>query len=517
MLNSDYFEKLIMLKTISRKGWTLFLFLILMNSSFSQTRLEPYRLAFHFSPATAWMNDPNGLVYYDGEYHLFYQHNPDDTIWGPMHWGHAVSLDLLHWEHLPIALYPDNLGTIFSGSAVIDWHNTAGFGKEAMVAIFTHADTITQQQSIAYSTDKGRTWTKYSGNPVLVPPSGLRNFRDPKVFWYGPQDKGHWVMALAAGSSILFFTSPDLKTWTSSGGFGIQGATCGVWETPDLFELPIDQNPINKTNESRWVLMVGIGDCAPAGGSGQQYFVGRFNGQTFSNDNEKDTVLWADYGADFYAGQSWSDEPKGRRIWAGWLNNWKYANTIPTSVWRGALTLPRDLGLVQTPEGIRLTQKPIAELENLRKESWHWENTTITESTNLLEGISGEAFEILLEFQVDPTLNRVGLNLRVGDKTKTTLGYGIKAKHLFFGRAESVEVSFSKDFSLNHIAPLLPQDGIIKLHIILDHSSVEIFANDGLVVMTEQVFPSDDATGLELFVDGGTVNIKQLTIHRLEF
>jgi fructan beta-fructosidase len=509
--------KPILLKT-PRKGWLEFLLcLIFMNISFSQTLLEPYRPTFHFSPKTAWMNDPNGLVYYAGEYHLFYQYNPDDIVWGPMHWGHAVSPDLLHWEHLPIALYPDDLGTIFSGSAVIDWHNTAGFGKEAMVAIFTHATTTTQQQSIAYSTDKGHTWTKYQGNPVLEPPSRvLRDFRDPKVFWYGTQDHGHWVMALAAGSSILFFTSSDLKTWTSSGGFGItQGATCGVWETPDLFELPVNGTPVDKTNESRWVLMVGIGDCAPAGGSGQQYFVGTFDGQTFTNDNEKDTVLWADYGPDFYAGQSWSDEPKGRRIWAGWLNNWKYASTLPTSVWRGALTLPRELGLVQTLEGIRLTQTPISELESLRGESWHWENTTITETTNLLENFSGETFEILLEFEVDSKLNRVGFNLRVGNETKTTLGYDIKAKQLFFGRAESGETTFSKDFSLNHLAPLLAQDGIIKLHIILDRASVEMFANDGLVVMTEQIFPDDDATGLELFVESGKVIINKLSIWAL--
>ncbi len=486
-----------------------------MALSFAQTpssTLEPYRPSFHFSPRQGWLNDPNGLVYYKGEYHLFFQYHPDSTVWGPMHWGHAVSKNLLHWEELPIALYPDDLGTIFSGSAVIDWQNTAGFGKEAMVAIFTHNVPGLQQQSIAYSTDKGRSWTKYEGNPVLPPPNrALRDFRDPKVFWYGSQAEGHWVMAVAAGSSILFFTSPDLKTWESSGGFGLQGATCGVWETPDLFELKLDNSA-----ESRWVLTVGIGGCAPAGGSGQQYFVGQFDGQTFTNENDKKQVLWADYGADFYAGQSWSDV-ESRRIWIGWMNNWAYAQALPTGIFRGSMNLPRELSLRQTPEGIRLVQNPIKELESLRTQLRHWENLQISEGQNLLEGISGESFEIRLEFQVDPLIDKITLNLRVGDKTKTTLGYSMKARKLFFGRAESGLTEFHKDFSLNHMADLAPQeDGTIKLNIILDKASVEIFANDGLVVMSEQIFPIEGANELELFAQGGSLTLKSLSVYALE-
>ena len=257
------------------------------------------------------MNDPNGLVYYQGEYHLFYQYHPGSSVFGLMHWGHAVSRDLVNWQHLPIALYPDDVGAIFSGSAVIDWNDTAGFGKEAMVAVFTHDKAGRQMQSLAYSTDRGQTWTKYGANPVIEPPKNIKNFRDPKVFWYDEGGgAGHWVMAVAAGDIILFYTSPDLKNWTPSGGFGLGfGSTAGVWETPDLFKLPVDGGP-----ESRWVLTVGLGGGAPAGGTGVQYFIGDFDGKTFTSENPKSTVLWADYGADFYAAQGWNDAPNGRHL-----------------------------------------------------------------------------------------------------------------------------------------------------------------------------------------------------------
>ncbi|MEZ4595112.1 MAG: glycoside hydrolase family 32 protein, partial [Chloroflexota bacterium] len=333
---------------------------------------EPFRPAYHFTPPTAWLNDPNGMVYYDGEYHLFYQYHPDSTVWGPMHWGHAVSTDLVNWQHLPIALAPDELGYIFSGSAVIDWHNTAGFGPEAMIAIYTYHDAnANQSQAIAYSLDKGRTWTKYAGNPVIPTPTNIRDFRDPKVLWYEDEDgNGRWVMALAVGRSILFYSSPNLIDWVATGSFGFgHGATDGVWETPDLFELPVAG-----TAESRWVLTVGIGDHAPASGSGMQYFIGQFDGQTFTNENPKETVLWADYGADFYAAQSWSDAPNGRRLWLAWLNNWQYANQIPTTTWRGAMTLPRELRLVQTEAGIRLGQTAVPELTHLRQGEQSWQN-----------------------------------------------------------------------------------------------------------------------------------------------
>lgn len=477
---------------------------------------EPYRPQFHFTPPAQWMNDPNGLVYYEGEYHLFYQHNPADTVWGPMHWGHAVSKDLVNWQHLPIALYPDDNGTIFSGSAVIDWQNTAGFGAEAMVAIFTQDNGSRQMQSLAYSTDKGRSWTKYEGNPVIKPPNNIKNFRDPKVFWYKDVDGGgHWVMAVSAGSIVLFYTSPDLKYWQSTGGFGLtQGATCGVWETPDLFELPVAG-----TDETRWVLAVAIGRCAPAGGSGIQYFVGDFDGQVFSNENDEDLELWADWGADFYAPQTWNDAPGSRRIWAAWMNNWNYAQDIPTSSWRGALTLPRELSLVETAEGIRLRQDAIAELESLRDEHWSWSNETVnSDSPNLLDEIQGEKLEIVAEIQAPspPTADRFGFHLRTSAGQETAVGYVTKARTLFVDRSQSGAVDFNPSFNGIHTAPLSAVDGTIRLHLFVDRSSIEVFANDGLVSFTEQIFPAADSLGVDLFVEGGHITLNSLEIYSLD-
>lgn len=477
---------------------------------------EPYRPQYHFTPAAQWMNDPNGLIYYNGEYHLFYQHNPNDTVWGPMHWGHAVSTNLVNWQHLPIALYPDEVGAIFSGTAVIDWQDSTGFGKEAMVAVFTHADGDRQMQSLAYSLDDGRSWTKHDGNPVLEPPNAIKNFRDPKVFWYENDDgSGHWVMAVAAGRIILFYSSNDLLSWESTGGFGLtQGATCGVWETPDLFELPIEDS-----QETRWVLAVAIGDCAPAGGSGIQYFVGDFDGQTFTNENDKDKVLWADFGSDFYAPQSWNEAPNGRRIWAGWMNNWRYAHEIPTSTWRGALTLPRELVLVQTAVGIRLRQEPIPELQTLRGESWSWENQTLTSGTApFLDDVKGESFEIVAEFAIldPPTTDRFGFRLRTGSDEETVIGYAAKKQTLFVDRRHSGNVNFDPEFGQIHSATMFPEDGLIRLHIFVDRSSLEVFGHNGLISFTERIFPSEESVDIELFVDGGQVNLETLQIYSLE-
>ena len=474
---------------------------------------EPYRPQYHFTPSKNWMNDPNGLVYYAGEYHLFYQHNPEDTVWGSIHWGHAVSRDLVNWQHLPIALYPDEHGMIFSGSAVIDWQNTASFGKEAMVAIFTHhSESARQSQSLAYSTDKGRTWTKYEGNPVLEPPKNIKNFRDPKVFWHGDAETGQWVMAVSGGSVILFFSSPDLKTWEATGGFGFgYGSTVGIWETPDLFQLPVDGGP-----ETRWVLTVGVGDGGPAGGSGTQYFVGDFDGETFISENPKDTILWADFGADFYAAQSWSDEPGGRRIWLGWMNNWRYANAIPTSTWRSAFSLPRELSLTTTPDGIRLVQKPITELETLRGASQSWKNQQIT---NMAEyPLSDSTVELLVTFQIIPNMpaDRLGLRIVTADGEFTTIGYATKPQQLFIDRSQCSKAQFSPAFSGVHLAPLEPENGVIRLHIFVDRSSVEVFANDGRVVLTDQIFPCGENSELEILSDGGEVTLDSLEMYGLQ-
>jgi len=476
---------------------------------------EPFRLQYHFSPPAQWMNDPNGLIYHEGEYHLFYQHNPHDIVWGPMHWGHAVSADLVNWTNLPIALYPDPIGTIFSGSAVIDWENTAGFGEGAMVAVFTHDASGRQMQSLAYSSDNGRTWTKYDGNPVLEPPNNIRNFRDPKVIWHdGGSGEGHWVMMVTAGNIILFFISPDLKTWTPSGGFGLgYGEAGGVWETPDLFELPVDGGP-----ETRWVLTVAIQDNAPAGGSGMQYFVGDFDGEVFTSDNSKETTLWADYGADFYAAQGWNETPDDRQVWAAWMNNWRYAQDIPTTTWRGALTLPRELSLRTTPEGVRLVQKPIAELQELRGEHWSWANETVTAVSEQLADISGDTLEIIADFAATPNMdaNRFGIRLHAGNDAQTTIGYATKQQFAFIDRSQSGLIDFNSTFAGVHAATLPLVDDSVRFHILVDRSSVELFANDGLVTITDRIFPTTDSLTLSLFADDGQVVLNALDIYELD-
>jgi fructan beta-fructosidase len=476
---------------------------------------ETFRPQYHFSPPTNWLNDPNGLVYYEGEYHLFFQYDPTSTVQGLMHWGHAVSIDLVNWTHLPIALYPDEHGYIYSGSAVIDWHNTAGFGKEAMVALFTHHLNNRQSQSIAYSTDKGRSWTKHDGNPVIEPPNNLQDFRDPKVFWFEEGgNAGHWVMVVAAGNIILFYTAPDLKNWSLGSGFGPgYGSTEGIWETPDLFELLVDGS-----SDTRWVLTVGVADGSPAGGTGVQYFVGDFDGVKFTSNNQKNSVLWADYGADFYATQSWSDEPDGRRIWIAWMNNWRYAEDIPTTTWRGAFTLPRVLALKTTPRGIRLVQQPIAELQRLRGTHWNWRNETISPGgVDLLDDVTGETLEIVADFEIKSALSadRFGFRLRTGNDETTTVAYTTKSRMLFVDRTASGQVDFNPAFPMIHTAAMEPIGDAIRLHIFVDRSSVEVFGDDGQVALTDRIFPNLTSTGIELFADGDDVRIISLDIYKV--
>ncbi|HUQ97310.1 MAG TPA: glycoside hydrolase family 32 protein, partial [Chitinophagaceae bacterium] len=322
---------------------------------------DPHRPQVHFSPSTGWMNDPNGLVFFDNTYHLFYQYYPDSTVWGPMHWGHATTTDLLHWQHQPIALYPDSLGYIFSGSAVVDSANTSGFGKDGivpLVAIFTHHDpngekrgtSTYQNQSLAYSLDKGQTWTKYAGNPVLKNP-GIRDFRDPKVRWHAETKK--WILTLATLDRITFYSSPNLKDWTRESEFGeTVGAHGGVWECPDLL-------PLTYKGETVWVLIVNINPGGPNGGSATQYFTGRFDGKTFT-PLATDT-RWLDYGPDEYAGITWSNTGT-RTLFIGWMSNWQYAEKVPTAKWRSATTIPRDISLEKVGDKYLVRSLPVPEL-----------------------------------------------------------------------------------------------------------------------------------------------------------
>jgi fructan beta-fructosidase len=441
------------------------------------------------------MNDPNGLVYYEGEYHFFYQYHPYSTEWGPMHWGHAVSPDLVHWENLPVALSPDEHGDIWSGSVIADHENVSGLVPGGGLVTFFSYNT--QTQGIAYSTDRGRTWEKYAGNPII--PALHHDFRDPKVFWHdGAQ---HWVMVLASGRSITIMTSDNLIRWevasTFSGSYGEEG----VWETPDLFPLTVD-------GLTKWVMLVSINPGGPAGGSAARYHLGEFDGRTFADDHP-DQILWLDYGPDNYAGATWNNSPHSQRLLIGWMNNWAYANQVPTSTWRGAATLPRVLSLRQTPDGLRLVQTPVEALTQLRQPVGRWENQTI-EGELVLDGLQGQRLELVGDFELG-TASSFGFELYRSAHEAVRVAYMATEQQLIVERPPSGIRDFAPTFS----APLAPENNHIRLHLFLDQSSLEIFANGGLVSVTSQVFPDPEGRGVTLFADNGRVCLVSLEAYAL--
>ncbi|WP_205502322.1 glycoside hydrolase family 32 protein [Rufibacter psychrotolerans] len=644
---------------------------------------EQHRPQYHFTPPAKWMNDPNGMVYHNGEYHLFYQHHPGGTTWGPMHWGHAVSKDMVNWEHLPIALYPDEHGTIFSGSAVVDVNNTSGLGTKEnppMVAIYTYHNAELekagridyQTQGIAYSLNNGRTWKKYEQNPVLKNP-GIRDFRDPKVDWN--EKAQQWVMTLAVLDHIEFYGSKDLKTWNKLSEFGANiGAHGGVWECPDLF-------PLRVNGQEKWVLLVSINPGGPNGGSATQYFIGDFDGTRFVLDksfeqalsqkhavpagkviadfegttygtwkaegeafgtgpatgglgnqqkvsgfmgqglvnsfakgdgatgkltspeftidanylnlrigggkhpgrtavnllvegkvvgsatgNNSETLdwvaldtkslkgkrarleivdqetggwghllvdqimladlpakpspdgIWVDYGTDNYAGVTWANLPKadGRRVFLGWMSNWLYANEVPTASWRSANTVPRELTLRQTPEGIRLFSTPVKELQKLR-------TGTVAIKAQEVKG----TLSLSDRYSLNTPLLELDLNLDVAKAQEVVLrfsntkgehldvGYSVAEQELFIDRTKAGKTTFKDSFAGKHTAPLPLENGNLKLHLLLDVASVEVFANEGRTVMTDIFFPNEDFTKVELLTTG-TVQLKDSKAYRLK-
>ncbi len=483
---------------------------------------QQYRPQFHFTPAQNWTNDPNGLVYFNGEYHLFFQYNPFGQVWGHMSWGHAVSRDLIHWKQLPVALKEANGVMIFSGSAVVDWNNTSGFGKNGktpLVAIYTgyHPKSHLQDERIAYSLDNGRTWTKYSSNPVLNINSD--NFRDPKVFWYQPDH--HWIMILALSDQhkVSFYSSNNLKNWTHLSDFGPKAATGGVWECPMLQPMAVDGNSHN----IKWVLEVGLNPGSIAGGSGGQYFIGNFDGKKFTATQPTgapgDSVLWVDYGKDFYAATSWSDIPKsdGRTLWLGWLDNWQYGQKAPTSPWRGGMSVPRSVGLKTFPDGIKLVQNPARELQKLRYDHHHLSNITVSGKNDELSqrGIRGDVLEIDAVFTLG-SASEFGFLVRKGASQQTVVGYNVNHHQMYVDRTQSGADSFSKDFPGVQHGPLEPDENTIRLHILLDRSSVEVFGNDGQTVITDKIFPNLTSDGLQLFAKGGDIHLKSLDIWKLK-
>lgn len=636
---------------------------------------ETHRPQFHFSPAEKWMNDPNGMVYYEGEYHLFYQYYPDDIVWGPMHWGHAVSTDLVGWEHLPIALYPDSLGYIFSGSAVVDYNNTSGFGEDGkppLIAIYTYhllegeraGRNDYQYQAIAYSNDKGRTWRKYEGNPV-VPNPGVKDFRDPKVIW--DEESGQWVMVFAAYDHVKLYGSKDLKSWTYLSDFGREyGAHTGVWECPDFFPMTIEG-----TGEKRWVMLQSINPGHPSGGSGTQYFVGNFEGKNFTIDenfgkslgnvaaiipkgkvfadfeksygkwtakgdafgdapakgtlarqntvtdftgsrlvntfqngdgstgtltsaeftidrdfmnfqigggaekgktcmnllagnktlrsatgdrSEKlvwrswevadlkgktarlqivdsstgewghtlvdqimfadkavtpayDKAVWLDYGRDNYAGVTWSDVPKsdGRRIFMGWMSNWAYAQKTPTEKWRSAMTLARNLRLVNTPNGLRILSEPVEEQQKIRGKKINLPKLGVNEGSAVMQ-LNSPLLEGILEVNV-PKNTTFALVMSNSKGERMEVGFDAAKNEFFTDRTKSGKVDFDASFSSRSIAPREASGETVRFHVFFDVASVELFADGGATSMTDIFFPNEDYTTLTLESRGGKADI----------
>jgi len=473
--------------------------------SFSQEKTfykEKFRPAFHFTPAIHWMNDPNGLVYYDGEYHLFYQFNPFGNKWGHMSWGHATSKDLVHWQHLPLAIAEEKDTMIFSGSCVVDKNNSSGFaklpGQIPLVAIYTaHIEEKNQLQHIAYSLDNGKAWTKYNANPVLD--LGLKDFRDPKVFWYESGKK--WVMAvvLPIEKKVQVYTSVNLKKWELMSSFGPAGDITGIWECPDLFEVPIEDQPGKK----KWVLM-----HSPA--PYMQYFVGEFNGTAFRNENPPDKIFRPDYGPDYYAAVVYNNIPPGHSpISIGWINNWKYAVNIPTTPWKSAMSLPRELSVKKINNEWILIQQPARELLKLRGKGVTLKNQ-IVEFTKKLP-FSSQTME--MEFVLIPAINSIsGIRLAKDNNHYVEIGYDANRKTLYIDRSKSGDNDFDSAFKKLswYETSLLPEDGKILLHLFYDKSILEVFANKGEAVMTAQLFPPENSKGIEFFSNGKNVLIESL-------
>lgn len=630
---------------------------------------EGWRPQFHFTPPMNWMNDPNGLVYFGGEYHLFYQHNPFGDAWGHMSWGHAVSRDFVHWQHLPVALPEEDGLMMYSDSVVVDKGNTSGFskaGEPPMVAAYTAYNSATgdQTQNLAYSTDRGRFWAKYAGNPVLD--IAENDFRDPKVFWHPPSRRWVIVVALPLLRQVRLYGSPDLKAWTHLSDFGPAGAVEGAWEVPDLFELPDE-----RSGAKRWVLTVSVSDGAPAGGSGVQYFVGTFDGSRFraaervpvaapvgdliadfeggyggwtetgdafgarpatgawtgqqpvdnflgsgfvntfrdgdalqgtltsppfrithphisfllgggrhpretgvnllvggevvksatGADDERlewrswnvskfkgqsarfqivdlqsgswghvnvdhivqtdsplqkgHNVNWVDYGKDFYAPITWDNLPGGpkRRIWLGWMSNWRYADVTPTAPWRGAQSVPRDLALHTFGDEVRLVKTPVRELRRLRGRHEQFGVQPIRGSVPL--GVSARTAEIIAVLEPG-TATAFGLSVRGNDEEETLIGYDVVAEEMSVDRRYSGEVGFSSDFPGVHTGPLPLEGGRVRFHILFDASSIEVFGNAGHTVVTDQIFPTTLGKELTLYAAGGDAKLISLDVWELK-
>lgn len=485
-----------------------------LADSFDTTNREKYRPVFHHTPLYGWMNDPNGMFYKDGVWHLYYQWNPYGSKWQNMTWGHSSSKDLVTWEHHPAAIEANGLGSVFSGSSVVDSGNTAGFGKDAIVSLYTSAD-VSQVQSLAHSNDNGETFEIYPGNPIITLESEAR---DPNMFW--DEANSRWVLSLAHAldHEMLFFTSPDLKEWTLQGAFGKGiGAQDGVWECPDMFKLKVDG-----TGEEKWVLVCNINPGGPFGGSATQYFVGDFDGKTFKADTDANGNIptkWMDYGKDHYATVSWSDAPDNRRTLIGWMSNWQYAAEVPTMQFRSANTLPREAGLFKGPDGqLYLSSAPVPELVRLRdKATVSVSNKSIGKKgcEFALPASNGGVCEILLDID---SKKADSVDIRIANKAgeNVALKYNPSDHTLSFDRRESGIVDFSQDFPAVTVSPTFDNGKKVSLRIFIDKSSMEVFGNNGKFVMTNLVFPNESYASISVSAKGGNAKIENLKIYSVK-
>ena len=486
-----------------------------VSNTFDVTNREKYRPVYHHTPLYGWMNDPNGMVYKDGVWHLCYQWNPFGSKWQNLSWGRSTSRDLIHWEHQGAVLEPDGLGMIFSGSSAIDSTNSAGFGANSIVAMYTSA-AASQIQSLAYSTDGGNTFTTYPANPVLTLESEAR---DPNIFWNNESKQWTLVLANALEKEMLIFTSPNMKQWTlqSSFGKGI-GAQDGVWECPDLFQLNV-----SNTGEKKWVLLCNINPGGIQGGSATQYFIGEFDGKTFKADTDANRNIptkWMDYGKDHYATVSWSDAPDKRRTVIGWMSNWQYAAEIPTMQFRSANTLPRDLSLFRYSDGqYYLASAPSPEMLNLRDQS-------INKSTRFSVGKKVKTLSLptkndgICEIVMDLDTRRsskVTMTLTNKQQEKVIMTYDAQNAQLSFDRTQSGLVNFSQDFPSVTVNPTYSENGKVSLRIFIDRSSIEVFEKEGRFVQTNLVFPTSPYTTLSLQSNGGMARVSNFKVYSLKY
>ncbi len=484
-----------------------------------------YRPQYHFTAAKNWINDPNGLIYYGGQYHLFYQYNPFANVWGHMSWGHSVSKDLIHWQHLPLAIpeFTHHDGktqtAIFSGSAVIDKGNRSGLcpagTQDCMVAIYTgnvtRGDThLDQYQNLAYSADQGQTWQQYAKNPVID--LDTKEFRDPNVFWYAPQQK--WVMATvrAVEHRAAFYESKNLKDWKLLSHFEPAGDTSRVWECPALVSVPVQHG----SGQHKWVLFVSAGH-PQTGYLAMQYFVGNFDGTTFTTDADNPKPVApavanvVDWGKDYYAAIPFNDRPVSQPnpIMVGWLNDWEYANKLPTTPFKGAYSLPREISLKHSSNGLQLVQQPLAAVSSLRGAKTERQRVVLANQQLTLVKSMANSYEI--EAEIKPgSANRVGLVLAKNGTEETVIQYADGKLQL--DRRKSGKVDFSDRFASVESAPLTPRNGVIKLRIFVDRQVIEIYANEGERVLTDLIFPTKSAGSIDLFAEGGQAEFSRVTV-----